>query len=58
MKSDEPLRVKSTELPKVLELIGPKGEIIPYMLVPKKKTIGVALNGVQTPLRKLIYKIK
>ena len=54
MKSDEPLRLKTSELPKVLELVGPNGETIPYELIPTKGRIGVFLNKVSKPLCKFI----
>lgn len=56
MKSDEPLRLQMQDLPKVLELIGPNGETVPYELMPTRGRIGVFLNKVSKPLRRLIGK--
>lgn len=54
MKSDEPLRLNTNELPRLLELVGPNGETIPYELMPTKGRIGMFLNKVSKPLRKFI----
>ena len=58
MKSDDPIRIKSNELPKTLDLIGPNGETIEYVLIPKKGNIGVSLNKVIGPFRKFITRNK
>lgn len=54
MSNDEPIRLKMSELPKLLELIGPNGETVPFELLPTKGRIGVFLNKVSKPIRKLI----
>ena len=56
MNSDDPIRVRMSELPKLLELIGPNGETVPFELMPTKGRIGVFLNKVSKPLRKFIGK--
>lgn len=55
MQSNEPLRLKISELPKMLELVGPNGEIKLFELLPSKKDgFGVFTNKVSNQLRKLI----
>lgn len=54
MNSNDPIRIRMNELPKLLELIGPNGESVPFELMPTKGRVGVFLNKVSKPLRKLI----
>jgi len=54
MNSNDPIRVRMTELPRILELIGPNGETVPFELMPTKGRVGVFLNKVSKPLRKFI----
>jgi hypothetical protein len=56
MKSDNPIRLKMSELPKILEVIGPNGETEPFEILPTKGRVGAFLNKVSKPLRKIINK--
>ena len=56
MNSGESIKIRMSELPKRLELIGPNGEIIPFALMPKKGEVGVYLNKISNQLLKLIGK--
>ncbi len=58
MPSDELIRIRSSELPKILELVGPNGETEHFEMLPTKGRIGVFLNKVSKPLRKLINRNK
>lgn len=44
MNPSKTLRLNVRELPISLELIGPKGEILPFELKPKKREPGMYLN--------------
>ena len=54
MYHEKRLKVKMSELPVLLEVEGPNGEQIPYELKPARERIGVFLNKVSMPIRKLI----
>ena len=54
MNSNDPIKVRMSELPKLLELIGPNGETEHFEMMPTKGRIGVFLNKVSKPLRKFI----
>jgi hypothetical protein len=58
MKSDEPIRLKMSDLPKLLEVIGPNGETEPFEILPTKGRVGAFLNKVSKPLRKIINRRK
>jgi hypothetical protein len=36
MNSSDPIRIRMSELPRLLELIGPNGETVPFELMPTK----------------------
>ena len=54
MTQNEPLILRTSELPKILELVGPNGETEHFEMLPTKGRIGVFLNKVSKPLLKLI----
>jgi hypothetical protein len=59
MGNDEPMRINMSELPKLLELIGPNGETKLFELLPSKKDgFGVFTNKVSKTLRKYIVRNK
>ena len=59
MNKDEALRLKTSELPKILELVGPDGQTKVFeLLLSKKDGFGVFINKVSTPLRKYFGRSK
>lgn len=53
MKSDDIIRIRMIDLPKVLEVVGPNGETVPFEILPTNGRIGVYLNRVSKAIRKL-----
>lgn len=55
MRKNEPIRLKLYELPRLLELVGPNGEIKCFQLMPSKKDgFGVFINKVSDSLLRYI----
>lgn len=47
MKSNKKIRLHMSELPVSVELVGPKGESLPFVINPKKKETGMYLNKLE-----------
>jgi hypothetical protein len=54
MDPNDHLRVKMSDLPKLLVVEGPHGEEVPFEIKPKRDGIGVFLNKVPAPIWKFI----